>query len=308
MNNLCPLCRGKAKLYLDYHKIGEGGSRANTSLSPKGDYKLLKCLACGLVYTDPIPDENFLNDFYQSYDSIGQKENYYKSIIHYQQTKGGRDLERFFLELAKKYKLNKESEILDLGSGSGVFLDILKRNNFRALGVEISGAAVDFAREKFAVNCVVADVLKVNFEPGRFGAVFMWDLLEHLPRQQALIKKIGGWLAHGGYVVIETPNNNALINGFILFLMDLGIVWPAAWMFGYHHLFLHSKKSLVKLLADNGFRILEIHQKNTAAKRIFPLKGKFFLPRIFLELLNGLAIIFNKKNKLIIIAKYGADG
>ncbi|MFA4871782.1 MAG: class I SAM-dependent methyltransferase [Patescibacteria group bacterium] len=296
MNNLCPLCRGKAKLYFDYHKIG------------KGNYKLLQCLSCGLVYTDPIPDENFLNDFYQSYDSIGQKDNYYRDLKNYRQTKEGKEREDFFLNFVSRYDFNKIWEILDLGSGGGAFLDIIRRNDFKGLGVEISSQAVDFAKNNFGVECIAADAQSINFDEKRFGAVFMWDLLEHLPRQPALIKKIGGWLVKGGYLIMETPNNNGLINEFILFLADLGLVWPAVWMFGYHHLFLHSKKSLIKLLADNGFKILEIRQKNTAAKRIFPLKGKFFLPRIFLELLNGLAIIFHKKNKLIIIAKYGADG
>jgi len=289
--NSCPLDRGRAKLYLDYQKIG------------KGDYKLMRCASCGLIYTNPLPTEEFLNDFYQIYDSIGEKDNYYRNLKNYSQTCEGRELEELFLELSKKYNFKRNEKILDLGSGGGVFLAILKKNNYQGLGIEISRPAVDFAKKEFNVDCQSGDVSKISFQDSSFGAIFLWDLLEHLREQINIIKKINKWLVKDGYLIIETPNNQALVNKIILGLLKLKIIWPAKWMFGYHHLFLPSEKSLVKLLKNNNFKILEINRKNTSASRIFPWSFKFFIPRIILEIVNFLAMIIGGKNKLLIVAQ-----
>jgi hypothetical protein len=107
----------------------------------------------------------------------------------------------------------------------------------------------------------------------------------------------------GGYLIMDTPNSQALINKIILGLLKIGIKWPAKWMFGFHHLFLHHKKSLVKLLEDNGFRVLKIEQENTSANRIFPWSIKYFFPRIMLEIINSLTCIIGSKNKLLLVAK-----
>jgi 2-polyprenyl-3-methyl-5-hydroxy-6-metoxy-1,4-benzoquinol methylase len=288
---MCLLCSGESRDYLDY------------CLLDKGDYKLKKCRNCGLVFTDPLPDESFLNQFYQDYDNIGEQDLYYYNLVDYRNTLAGRDLESNFVKLDRKYSFNHEFPVLDLGSGGGAFLDILKRHDFNAWGVEVSQRAVDFASSKFEVSSEVGSVLDYETEQASIGTIFMWDLLEHLSDQRKIISKINGWLVSGGHLVIETPNSNSLISEFIILLTRLRILWPAKWFFGFHHLFWHSFRSITKLLLDNGFEILEIKKKNTPAQRIFPNNFKYIVAKILLMKINITATISGKQNKMIIIAR-----
>lgn len=287
---MCPICQGLAGHYLDYQKIG------------KGDYQLLRCYNCRLIFTVPLPAVDFLRDFYQHYDSIGQTDNYYRNIKNYRHQVVGRKLINHFHRLNDQYHFRRDLRLLDLGSGGGMFLDIVKQAGFSGLGVEISAPATKFARENFAVECLTADVSSVDFEE-QFGAVFMWDLLEHLSQPQQLLGRINNWLAPGGYLVIETPDSRALINQLIIWLLKIGIRWPASWMFGYHHLYWHSQQSLAFLLAQNNFKILAVERFNTEPARIFPWSWKFWGPRLVLGLVNGWAALIGRHNKLLIIAQ-----
>lgn len=287
---MCPICSGQSKLYLDYQKIS------------KGDYRLWRCEKCGLIYTEPLPSPGFLADFYQTYDSFGVQDNYYRDLKNYGKTRAGRELTQEFSRLAKQYGFRRDRKILDLGSGGGMFLDIATRAGFPAVGVEVSHPAAEFAINNFGVDCVVGDVLSFEIAE-KFGAVFMWDLLEHLPRPEELLVRIGGWLDRGGYLIFETPNSEALINKIIILLLKLGITWPAGWMFGYHHLFWHSRQSLELMLTRCHFEILEVRLSNTLPERIFPWSLKFFLPRLALIAVNAAAAVVGRKNKILIIAR-----
>ena len=290
-SNQCPLNHGQSKLYLDYRQIN------------KGDFGLWRCLTCQMLYTDPLPSKTALAEFYQTYDSVGQKDNYYRHLKNYRRTADGRALEKLFLKLARQFTFNKSLPLLDLGSGGGAFLDIISRHGYRAQGMEISRPAVDFAKNNFGVDCQAGDVAEADFPAGKFGVIFMWDILEHLPEQVKIIQQVNRWLALDGYLIIETPNSQALINGFILGVLKLSIRWPAEWMFGLHHLFWHSQKSLMALLIQNGLTTIKVIKKNTPAGRIFPLSFKNFFSWATLVRLNALANFLGKQNKLLIIAQ-----
>lgn len=291
MKNNCPLCQGKSKLYLSYDKIG------------KGDLALYCCSVCGLIYTHPLPTDNYLSKYYQDYDSIGKKYLYYKDAANYENTNYGRKLKKKIKKLINNYSFLQNKKVLDLGSGAGIFSDILQKNGCYVQGVEISKVAAEFSNKNFGLKTLIGSVDFVDLPHGEYEAIFMWDLLEHLANQKGVIKKTFNWLLPGGLLIIETPSSRALINKIILFLFHCGLKWPAVWMFGPHHLYIHSEKSLKKLLTDKGFKIVEIKKANTKADRIFPLKGKFIIPRMILEIINCMTHIVGGKNKLFIIAK-----
>ena len=58
--------------------------------------------------------------------------------------------------LSKKYNLIKNlsgsKEILDIGSGTGYFLDYMKGKGYETLGVEVDENARNYGREKFQLD------------------------------------------------------------------------------------------------------------------------------------------------------------
>lgn len=263
---------------------------------------MIQCGFCGFIFTDPLPSVEFLDDFYQSYDSFGKSDNYYRYLRDLDESGEYNRLKKILNRLSKRYGFDKKNKILDVGSGGGMFLKVLKDCDFVGLGLEISQPAINFAKKNFSVDCVCGNIETVELSE-KFSAVFMWDLLEHLRYPEQVIKKINGLLADGGLLVLETPNSGALINRIIKFILRIKIVWPAQWMFGYHHLSIFSSSSLNILLEREGFELLEIKKVNTSANRIFPFSFKFFIPRLALEVVNLVGRAFGGRNKIMLVAR-----
>ena len=130
----CPLCGNNGTM---------GVFRArDINWLTEGDFCLVKCRSCGLVYMDPKPDEAWISEFY------GRE---------YFQRRGpcylGKSLknisERAFLgrlNLIRKFKRN--GRVLDVGCGEGSFLKYLLGKGYDAMGLDISGSAVASTREK----------------------------------------------------------------------------------------------------------------------------------------------------------------
>ena len=57
--------------------------------------------------------------------------------------------------------------------------------NWEAYGCEISPAAVRYARETLGLtNVICARLDEVDLPPSSFDLVTMWDVIDHIPRQQ----------------------------------------------------------------------------------------------------------------------------
>ncbi len=111
---------------------------------------------------------------------------------------------RFFTEAGAK-------KVLDLGSGRGLFLELLREAGIEAFGVDSDAEAVDLCRDNgFQVE--QADVLdhleQVAAGDARYDGVFCSHLIEHLDADtaMAMIRNCARLLAPGGRLVLVTPN------------------------------------------------------------------------------------------------------
>lgn len=103
-------------------------------------------------------------------------------------------------------------DVLDLGCGRGLFLDLLKEGGIHPVGVDGSAEAVAECLERGHEDTHVGNVLEfleTMFEEGRkFDGVFCSHLIEHLPGRAAiqLIVHSARILRPGGRLLISTPN------------------------------------------------------------------------------------------------------
>ena len=68
--------------------------------------------------------------------------------------------------------------VLDVGCGAGAFLAVARNHGLDAQGIDVSGASEAICRSR-GLTAVSGDYLTYNFN-GRFDAVTMWDVIEHL--------------------------------------------------------------------------------------------------------------------------------
>jgi SAM-dependent methyltransferase len=101
-------------------------------------------------------------------------------------------------------------EVVDLGSGRGEFLTLLRERGIRAVGVELNEKLVArcYARG-LAVECADAlDYLESRAEQS-LDAIFSAQFIEHVPsnRLSELLQLGHSKLRHGGIFVAETVNS-----------------------------------------------------------------------------------------------------
>lgn len=122
-------------------------------------------------------------------------------------------------------------DLLEIGSATGFFLDEAKERGFRTLGVEISGFASEFARNRghsvIQSSFVSADLMRAvaellppsplsqsqargpgseNQRPAGLDLIAAFYTLEHFPDQQLAFKRISQLMKPGGILLLALPS------------------------------------------------------------------------------------------------------
>jgi SAM-dependent methyltransferase len=108
------------------------------------------------------------------------------------------------------------------------------------LGVDISEECIRHAHER-ALNAVCADFPALD---GRFDAISMWHVIEHVRDPKRYLEHAYRLLQPGGWLLIETPVVGSISEGF-----------GADWRFymPVEHINLFSQQALFRLCSHTGF-------------------------------------------------------
>lgn len=107
------------------------------------------------------------------------------------------------------------SRVLDIGSGYGSFVLAVLEAGLDAVGLEIAPYEVEFARRRLAgrrpeldakVVYVNGSALEMPFPAESFDVVTAWNVLEHVPDLEAVLRESARVLRPGGELFIVAPN------------------------------------------------------------------------------------------------------
>ncbi|MBV9599688.1 MAG: class I SAM-dependent methyltransferase [Chloroflexi bacterium] len=141
-------------------------------------------------------------------------------------------------------RLVPKGRVLDVGCGSGVFLDAMRRRGWVVAGLEPHKSSAYQLRTTRGLDVTDATLDQVSSEWGPFDAVSLLDVLEHLSDPRRALRKVWHLLRPGGVLVLATPNVDSLEHGFF------GASWYA--LQPPDHLWLFSARSLMNLLVSAG--------------------------------------------------------
>ncbi|MBU2634594.1 MAG: class I SAM-dependent methyltransferase [Nanoarchaeota archaeon] len=99
----------------------------------------------------------------------------------------------------KKYKFEVKEPILDIGGGSGNFL--------RSQCIK-KALIVDFNPHKNEYEYIKADITKGIPVKGKFGTIFLMEVLEHVKNPLYVLAKVYDLIKDEGYVYIAVPYDN----------------------------------------------------------------------------------------------------
>lgn len=204
-------------------------------------FSYVKCSVCGLVFQNPQPVFDDLSkrydDEYFGYE-IENEENFLSLMLKGLIDIGFKELD--FSETGKS--------VLDIGCATGRLLYYLKQKGWETAGVEICSLAAEYGNEKRDVNISVKPLEENCFAGGSFSFIHASHLIEHLNKPAQFMDEIFRILKPGGYTALVTPN----IDGFQSRLFKEK--WRSAIP---DHMFLFSKKTLIKMAENSGFKVLK---------------------------------------------------
>lgn len=115
--------------------------------------------------------------------------------------------------LVERYVAGKD--MIDMGCGAGYGSNSLSRLAKSVCGVDLSGEAIDHAKNRYhAPNLTyqVGDVTKLSFEEDSFEAAVSFEVIEHLPRPEDLAVEAKRVLKEDGIFIVSTPDKQTYSN------------------------------------------------------------------------------------------------
>jgi SAM-dependent methyltransferase len=112
---------------------------------------------------------------------------------------------KYLLDVLKN--VPKDSQILDIGCSSGIFLKDLEQMDFKKenlFGIDISEKAIENCKKNGIQNAFVMDAQKINLSE-KFDIIVASDCLEHLRDDKAAIRNWSGLLKTGGMLCVFVP-------------------------------------------------------------------------------------------------------
>jgi 2-polyprenyl-3-methyl-5-hydroxy-6-metoxy-1,4-benzoquinol methylase len=120
-----------------------------------------------------------------------------------------------FAEVRQAAGLHPGQRLMDLGCGFGSFVLVCRKNGVMACGVDVAEFDIDFARKRLALTMPETDAQAAYFlrpaeatqmESGSFDMVTAWNLLEHVPDFNLVIREAYRLLKPGGVFIGVAPN------------------------------------------------------------------------------------------------------
>jgi 2-polyprenyl-3-methyl-5-hydroxy-6-metoxy-1,4-benzoquinol methylase len=159
------------------------------------------CGECGLAGDYPLPDQDELNEFYTKdyYEAWGREGGEDPAVRTMKQA-------TFASRLEPLKPLPRGVRVLDVGCATGYFLDLVAAAGGEPYGVEISPYAARIAGDRFPGRVTQGTLDQAAYPDGHFHAVFMSDVIEHVPHPDRLLAETYRITAPEGWVVICTPD------------------------------------------------------------------------------------------------------
>jgi 2-polyprenyl-3-methyl-5-hydroxy-6-metoxy-1,4-benzoquinol methylase len=268
----CPVCGSGER------EVVHAGLVDNVFRVARGTWILHRCLRCGSAYLDPRPTRESIVLAYSSYytHTLPAPRANYEELPPWRRWRrklangycnwryGTRDApsSRFGILLAWLFpalrrrldlrhrflrRSQEEARILDVGFGSGAFLEDAKGAGWNAAGVDPDPIAVANARAR-GLEVRQGGIEAFAGETQSFDAITMSHVIEHVHDPAALLRTAYSLLKPGGLLYLDTPNLDS--PGRCVF----GANWPG--LDPPRHLVIFSRESLERLLADTGFKTI----------------------------------------------------
>jgi SAM-dependent methyltransferase len=208
-------------------------------------HNLVKSYPLGFVFCLEIPTHEDLINHYKKYS----RSDYLSPIT----------VKRYeeILDSFEKYRY--KGNILDIGCGTGLFLESAKKRGWNVYGTEYTDEAISICESKgFTMNKGKLD--PSWYQVGMFDIITSFEVIEHINNPVEEVCNIHGLLRSGGLFYFTTPNFNAIERRILK--ADYNVIeYP-------EHLCYYTPKTINYLLKNNGFKKVKLQTSGISFTRI----------------------------------------
>lgn len=238
--NLCgaddptTIIRGKDKLY-----------------KKPGLFNVLKCNKCGLMYTNPRPDQKIISKYYPPE---------FWGLNEFEDNNKLRHLKNIFQQFNQilinliSHKMSipfkTGGKLLDIGCGKGEFLFEMKNKGWETYGIELSEVSATYAKEKFGLNIFRGTLEEASYPDKFFDGITLHQVLEHLPDPTLTLLEVRRIIKDKGLIAISVPDASSLDS---LIFKENWYPWEVP-----RHFYHFSPETINLLLEKTGFEVLRI--------------------------------------------------
>lgn len=274
----CPIC--ESTTFSNYLKVVD-------FTVTKKEFKIQECNKCNFLFTNPRPEVSEIGKYYQSKDYIS----------HHDEAK---DIMSKVYNSVRKYTLNQklklinnliptQGKLLDIGCGTGNFMQVCKENNWHTIGTEPDNAAREIA-EKRTKSTIYESIGTVPNLMNSFQIITMWHVLEHVHELNETIDWLKQKIDNKGKIIIAVPNPQS----------SDATKYQEYWA-AYdvpRHLYHFTKSSMQSLLNKHGLQIEKIKPMwfDSYYVSMLSTKYKYGSTRLIESILAGTVSNYNGKS------------
>lgn len=202
-----------AKIHIETCPVCGGGNfmpflTCKDNLVSSEDFSILLCRDCQFGFTQDFPDDSVIGRYYEAPEYVSHSDTQ-EGIINTLYHTARKIALRSKIKLIKKESGRTNGSLLDIGSGTGYFLNQTKENGWDVEGVEKSESAREYAKQKFGLNVRNAESLS-DIQNGTKDVVTLWHVLEHLEHLNETMQRIYSILKEDGTAIIALPNKKSV--------------------------------------------------------------------------------------------------
>ena len=192
----CPLCQSSAikKRFACVDEFATGEQ-----------FDIFECTACGLAFTQNVPDEKEIDRYYESPTYISHSntsKGFVNRVYHI--------VRRIMLQKkARKVEMLtglKNGRLLDYGAGTGHFARLMKTRGWSVTAIEKNGKARELALKEFGFEMLPVEALS-TIKDKELDVVTMWHVMEHIQEPDRMWDELHRILGDKGIAIIAVPNS-----------------------------------------------------------------------------------------------------
>ena len=175
-----------------------------TEWGATGTYAVHRCTQCGLGITFPAPT------FAES-ANVNQEKYQLRSRIQTYDSRKKYFSRRYRRQLRDIRAFKAGGTLLDVGCKIGAFLTEARAAGFQTAGVEMNRECAEYAQSQLGLDVFNGRLDQAGFADGAFDVVTLYDVLEHVPELQLLLREIRRILKPTGLLVVQSPNIDSVM-------------------------------------------------------------------------------------------------